>query len=183
MSEAGKREAGLNPMARRVRSPASERPGSPQRALAGVRNTGAVFAPLWVAAILLGKPASSDNNSDLTWAALGTVFYILGLVVVLPIFAFTLGRWLDRKTWRDTRRAAVRFGIYGGGFGLLAILIYGIGGGPTLLGIVMWVAVPAVAAGAGRLLLDVRNKAWLAVSWVVFLVALLPVAYVIVAKL
>ena len=63
---------------------------------------------------MLGKPASSDNNSDLTWAALGTVFYIAGLVVVLPIFAFTLGRWLDRKTWRDTRRAAVRFGIYGG---------------------------------------------------------------------
>ena len=163
-------------------APPIERIGSARRAWVSVRNTAAVFAPMWIASLFLGPADTNGDWADLTWVAIGSVYYVVALVVVLPIFAFTLGRWIDKRTWRSTRRAVLTFGYYGLAWGVVSIGIYGFGGNASF-GLILWLVIPGVAAAVARLLLDVRSLGWTIVSWVLYVLAMLPVVWVILVKL
>ena len=167
---------------RRDPAPSIERIGSARRAWVSVRNASVIFAPLWIGSLLLG-PASTDGDfTDLAWIAMGTFYYVVALVLVLPAFAFTLGRWIDKRTWRSTRRAVLTFGYYGLAWGVVAIGLYGLGGNAGA-GLLLWLLVPGIAAAGARLLLDVRSVAWTIISWVLYVLAMLPIIYLLVIQL
>jgi len=64
----------------------------------------------------------------------------------------------------------------------VAIGIYGFGGNASF-GLILWLVIPGVAAAVARLLLDVRSLGWTIVSWVLYVLAMLPVVWVILVKL
>ena len=163
-------------------APPIERPGSAVRAWVALRSTGAIFAPLWVASLFFGPTATNGDWADLTWVAIGTLFYVVALVIVLPAFAFTIGRWIDKRTWRSTRKSALTFGYYGLAWGAVAVGIYGFGGNASF-GLLLWVLIPGIAAAVARVLLDVRSIAWAVISWVLFVLALLPALYLALVQL
>ncbi len=133
---------------RREPAPSIERIGSARRAWVSVRNATVIFAPLWVISLLLGPTSKNGDWADLTWVAIGSIFYVVALVVVLPLFAFTLGRWIDKRTWRSTRKAVLTFGYYGLAWGVVAVGIYGFGGNPSL-GLLLWLADSRHRRGSG----------------------------------
>jgi hypothetical protein len=163
-------------------APSIERIGSARRAWVSVRNTTAIFAPLWILSLFLGPTADNGDWADLTWVALGSIYYAVAIVLVLPVFAFTLGRWIDKRTWRSTRKAVLTFGYYGLAWGVVAVGLYGFGGNASG-GLLLWLLIPGVAAAVARLLLDVRSVSWTIISWVVYVFAMLPVLYVLLIQL
>ena len=163
---------------RRDPAPSIDRIGSARRAWVSVRNTTALFAPLWAASLFV-RPANRNGDwEDLAWVIAGMIFYVAAVLVVLPLFAFTLGRWIDKRTWRSTRRAVLTFGYYGVAFGVAAVGLYGLGGNAGV-GLVLWLLIPGVAAAGARLLLDVRSVGWTIVSWVLYVLAMTAVLAVL----
>jgi hypothetical protein len=142
------------------------------------RNATSIFAPLWVGSLFLGPKHVGDSWEDVTWVAIGAIFYAVAVVVVIPAFAFTLGRWIDKKTWRSTRRAVTTFGYYGLAWGVVAVGVYGLGGA-TGFWLLLWLLIPAVAAAISRLLVDVRSVGWTIVSWTLYVLAVFAALYLI----
>lgn len=163
-------------------NPSFERPGSARRAWFGVRNTAAIFAPLWIGSLFFGPESTGEGWADLTWVAIGTLYYVAALLVVLPAFAFTLGRWIDKRTWRGTRRAALIYGYYGLGWGVVALGVYGLGGNPGV-GVAMWLLIPAIAAAGARMLLNVHSKVWTVISWLLCVLAVVPAVLLVIGQM
>ena len=172
----------MTPFRRREPAPSIERIGSARRAWVSVRNASVIFAPLWIVSLLLAPAPTGDDFADWAWIAMGSFYYVVALVLVLPAFAFTLGRWIDKRTWRSTRRAALTFGYYGLAWGVVAIGVYGLGGNAAV-GLALWLLTPGIAAAGARLLLDVRSVAWTIISWVLYVLALLPVLFLLLIQL
>jgi hypothetical protein len=163
--------------------PALERPGSAKRAWRGVVATVAVGMPvgiglLWLCAQVI-PPAEWD---DLQFIAYGVISLVVGLLIVLPIVAFTLGRWLDSRASRPG--PVVRFGVAGLVFGLVPM-------GLAFSDLAhAWAAlayfpVLGLATGAlGRALFEasLTSRAWRVIMWLLFGVSCLPLAWSVVVQ-
>jgi len=163
--------------------PAIERRGSARRAFRGYLATVAAGVPLGSA--LLWLCAQYVPNSE--WDDLGFVIYgmltiVFGFGVLLPIAAFTLGRWLDVRTARASEReAAVRFGVAGM---ILALVPLGLAFGQLFHSVAAIAFFPVLgfAAGAlGRRLFELgrRRAVWRVLTLVLFLASLAPILYLI----
>lgn len=159
-------------------APSIERIGSARRAWVSTRNATSIFAPLWVGSLFLGPKHVGDSWADVTWVAIGAIFYAVAVVAVIPAFAFTLGPWIDKKTWRSTRRAVTTFGYYGLAWGVVAVGVYGLGGA-TGFWLLLWLLIPGLTAALARLLLDVRSVGWTIVSWTLYVLAVFAALYLI----
>ena len=81
---------------KREPAPSIERIGSARRAWLSVRNATAIFAPLWIVSMFLGPADHNGDWADLTWLAIGAVYYVVALVLVLPAVRLHPGS-LDRQ--------------------------------------------------------------------------------------
>ena len=137
----------------------------------------------WLPLIFIGPRVlkTVEGFQDLAYALLVTLAYALGVVVVVPLFVFTLGRWLDRRTApRGLGRSVFTFAIYGFGFGIVFALLLGMGG-VRPLGIATLMVVPLLSAILGRLFVELRGPAWYAVFWVVYVLAMFSALIVVAA--
>lgn len=152
----------------------SETPGSVARALYGWRATASVMLPIWVGVLALSSFSVRTNDAwqDLAFVVLVMITYVLGVLVVVPLFAFLIGRWLDRRTApRGVRRSVTWFAIYGFGFAIVLVLLFGLSG-LTWIGASTLLFAPTLAAAAGRLLVEVRGRVGSIVLWVTFALAI-----------
>ncbi|MGC4174642.1 hypothetical protein [Demequina sp.] len=148
-------------------------PGSVGRAILGWRATASAMLPIWIGLVFLSPSASRSNEGfeDLAFLLLMLITYCLGVLVVVPAFAFTIGRWSDRRTApRGLRASLIPFGIYGFGFGLMLALLLGVSG-LTPVGVLAVIVAPTLAAVLGRLLVELRGRLWNYVLWGTFGVA------------
>jgi len=148
-------------------------PGSAQRAFLGWRTTASAMLPIWVCVPFLSDVLmrGGDGFQDLAFVILALLSYCAAVLVVIPAFTFSLGRWLDGRTARrGTRRAVIVFGIYGLGFGVLLTLLLGPAALTPLGAVVMFLA-PTLTAVAGRLLAQLTGRAWFAILWGTFALA------------
>ena len=163
--------------------PRNETPGSAARAFLGWRTTAAAMLPLWIGLASIAQLAnpSGDDLDDIGWLILTALTYGLAVLLIVPAFAFTIGRWLDRHTAaRGLGYAVTIFALVGLGFGIIVGAVIGADGDATAVGIGALVAAPAIAAAAGRLLCELRGPVWSAVVWVLFVIAVAPALLVVV---
>jgi len=150
-------------------------PGSVARAFLAWRTTATAMLLLWIPLPLLGPQTlkSTEGFQDLAFVILTVIAYAVGVLAVLPLFVFTLGRWLDRRTApRGLGHSVFIFAIYGLGFGIALALLLGLGG-VTPVGTAALMAVPLLSAVAGRLLVELDGRAWFYVFWVTFTLAMM----------
>ena len=151
-----------------------DEPGSAKRAFLGWRSTASALLFLWAPVpfawrVLIQEP---EGFEDLAFVVLAVLAYAVAVVVLIPAFAFTIGRAVDRRTTpRGVRRSAISFAIWGAGFGLVMVLLVGFGA--TALGAAVLLFVPALAAAVGRLLVELRGRGWAIAIWVTFTMAVL----------
>jgi hypothetical protein len=148
-------------------------PGSLRRAVLGWRAAASLMLPLWAPLPFLAEWASrsTDGFEDLAFVTLMLIAYVVAVLFLIPAFALTIGRWVDRRTAPlGLRRATVIFGIWGFGFGLALALVLGVSA-LTPLGIAVVLLVPALAAAGARLLLELRGLAWEIILWAMFALA------------
>jgi len=153
-------------------------PGSAARAFLAWRTTTIAMLPLWMGLASLASRANpaGDTMDDLGWVFMSIVLYTAGVLVVVPAFAFTVGRWVDRRTaTQGLGYAVAMFALCGLVFGIIVGTGILLGGDANALGVAALVAAPAIAAAAGRLLCELRGAAWSAVLWVLFAIALVPI--------
>lgn len=165
--------------------PALDRPGSAARAWLGCRATTAALLPLWFAATFVAQFAveEADGWEGLIWIVVAMLAYIVATMLVIPAFAFTVGRWIDRRTAARSRAGAVMsFAAWGAGLGLLSALVIAPAGGIAWLGFVAVALAPAIAAAVGRLLVDARGAGWTVLIWTGY-VAAIALALLIVGNL
>lgn len=164
-----------------IPTPAIERRGSARRALRGLIATFAVGVTLGT--VLLYVCAQYVPNrewDDLQFVIYGVLTIVVGFALVLPAAAFTLGRWLDRRTAGASElEAAIRFGVAGL---FLALVPLGLAFGNLVhsFAAVAFFPVLGFAAGfLGRGLfgLGLRGAGWRVVTLVLFLLALAPLVY------
>jgi len=139
----------------------------------GWRGTAAAMLPIWFALPFLARQVleTSEGFQDLAFVILMFIAYCVGVLAVIPAFAFTIGRWLDRRSApRGVRSSATTFGLYGFGFGIFLMLLLGFNG-LTPMGIAVVVLAPTLTAVAGRLLLELRGLVWEIVLWAAFGIA------------
>lgn len=151
----------------------------------GWRNTASVMLPIWFGLPFLtgGASRADDGWYDLAFVLLMFMAYCVGVLGVIPIFAFTVGRWLDRRSApRGVRSATLTFALYGFGFGLFLALLLGFSG-LTLLGVAVVVLAPTVTAAAGRLLMELRGRVWGIVLWATFGIAIAAALALIITTL
>ncbi len=150
-------------------------PGSAARAFLGWRTTASALLFVWGVVpfgwrFILRDP---EGFEDLAFVLLAVFAYGAALFVVIPAFAFTLGRWIDRRTTpRGLGRSLISFGLWGFGFGLVMVLLVGIAA-LTPVGIVVLLAAPTLAAVIGRVLVELRGRGWAITFWVTFTLAVL----------
>ena len=157
--------------------PSNGAPGSAARAFLGWRTTAAAMLPLWIGLASIAQVAtvSGDGEDDIGWMAMTAFLFLLGVLLIVPAFAFTIGRWLDRRTAaRGVGFAVAIFAACGLGFGIAVGAVIGAGGDATAVGIGALIAAPTIAAAAGRLLCELRGPVWSAVVWGLFVIALAP---------
>lgn len=156
-------------------------PGSAQRAFLGWRATASALLPIWALIPLLTESLvqEGDGFQDLAFVLLSLLIYCAAVLVVIPGLAFTLGRWLDRRTApRGLRRSAISFGLVGFGFGLVLVLLLGLGA-LTGLGALVVLLAPTVAAVAGRLIVELKGTSWLVIIWGAFALAVMAAIAII----
>lgn len=145
-------------------------PGSTSRAFLGWRTTASAMLPVWVGVLFLAPSAvrTTEGLQDLAFVVITLLTYGFGVLVVVPAFVFTIGKWLDRRTApRGLRRSLIVFGLYGLGFGIALTLALG----PSALtgvGVAATLLAPALTAVAGRLLVELKGSAWFYVIWGAF---------------
>jgi hypothetical protein len=159
--------------------PALERPGSAKRAWRGaVATFGVGMSVAFVLMFPAARLATGDSLQFVVYAMISVGF---GLTVVLPIVAFTLGRWLDKRSaGSSTRGAMVRFAVAGAIFAAIPVaLAFTDVLRDGWAGIPYYVVVGALAGGLGRGLfeLGLRRVEWRIVAWVLFAAGLAPVLW------
>lgn len=131
------------------------------RAWIAVALTAPLFALLFLPSLLLVEvfPASGDGWAELAYAALGLFAYAAGVLVVLPVVAHTVGRFVDART-RDTStvKAGVVFGVLAGALGSVIAVPMTLDGQVGVTPLVSYVAAPALAAFLTRVLLPVAVR-------------------------
>ena len=145
-------------------------PGSAQRAFLGWRTTASAMLPIWGALPFLSDELmrGGDGFQDLAFVILMLLGYCAAVLVVIPAFTFSIGRWVDGRTARrGTRRAVIVFGIYGLGFGVLLTLLLG-PAALTPMGVVAMLAAPTLTAIVARLLVQLTGRAWFIILWGTF---------------
>lgn len=124
--------------------------------------------PLWVGAAVAAQFAAdaADTWESIVWIVVAVLGYVSATMLVIPVFAFTVGRWIDRRSAARSRNGAVlTFAAWGGGLGVLTALVIAPAGGIAWLGFVAVALAPAIAAAVGRLLLEVRGAGWSVLIW------------------
>jgi len=152
-------------------------PGTAARAFLAWRTTVAAMLPVWIglASIATSVSSSGDDIDDFGWILMSVFVYGLSVIVVVPAFVFTVGRWLDRRTsQRGLGYSVATFAIVGMLFGVIIAVVIGTDGDASWLGIGALVAAPAIAAAGGRLLCELRGAVWSGVLWAVFIIAVVP---------
>jgi len=137
----------------------------------------------WLPLIFIGPRVlrTVEGFQDLAYALLVTLAYALGVVVVVPLFVFTLGRWLDRRTSaRGLGRSVFTFAIFGLGFGIVFALLLGMGGVKPL-GIATLMLVPLLSAIVGRLFVELHGRAWYVVFWATYVLAMFSALIILAA--
>ena len=159
---------------RREPAPSIERIGSARRAWVSVRNASVVFAPLWIGSLLLGpRPPTATGPTSRGWRSesSSTSSRSCSCCRCSPS---RLGRWIDKRTWRSTRTAVLTFGYYGLAWGVVAVGLYGLGRQREH-------RAAAVAAdsrdrgGGGAAAARRSQRRWTIISWVLYVLAMLPV--------
>ena len=152
-------------------------PGSSRRAFLAWRTTAAAMLIVWAGLASMAPLAhQGDSSEDFGWMILTALLFIPGVLIVVPAFVFTLGRWVDRRTSeRGLRFAVAIFALCGLVFGIAAGAMVAASGDVTALGVGALVAAPAISAAAGRLLCELRGAVWNGVVWTLFVIALLPI--------
>jgi len=149
-------------------------PGSAARAFLGWRTTASALLVFWGPLPFMWRLIlqGSDPFADLAFVLLAVMIYGAAIFLVIPLFAFTLGRRIDRRTSPlGLRRSVISFGLWGAGFGLIVVLLGGFG--LTPLGAALLFLSPTLAAVVGRLLVEVRGRGWAITWWVTFTLAVL----------
>jgi hypothetical protein len=152
----------------------SPEPGSVARAFLAWRATASAMLVVWLPMPFIAPsfPRSNDGFQDLAALLLVIFAYAAGVVAVIPAFAFTLGRWLDRRTApRGLGHSVLIFSLYGLGFGILLAMVLGVSG-LNPVGILALVAAPLLTAVAGRLLIELKGRVWFFVLWGMFAIAI-----------
>ena len=63
---------------------------------------------------------AGDDMDDIGWFIMAALAFVLGALLIVPAFAFTVGRWLDRRTSdRGLGYAVATFALMGLGFGII----------------------------------------------------------------
>ena len=161
---------------------AQHTPGSAARAFLAWRTTAAAMLPVWIGLASTASVAntSGDDLDDIGWFIMSALAFVLGVLVIVPAFVFTVGRWLDRRTsQRGLGYSVATFALVGLAFGIIFGVVIGLEGHVTLIGIISLVAAPAIAAALGRLLCEVRGAIWSGLVWAVFIIALVPSVLVV----
>ena len=148
-------------------------PGSANRAFLAWRTTASAMLLFWIPLPLLAEsiPRDSEGFQDLAFVLLAILTYGVGVLVVIPLFAFTVGRWIDRRSAvGGLRRSVVTFGLYGLAFGLVLVLLLGFSA-LTPLGVLVLLLAPTLTALAGRVLMELKGRAWYIIIWATFALA------------
>jgi hypothetical protein len=122
---------------------------------------------------------TSNSWADLAYLVTGALAYAVGVIVVLPVTAHTLGRVVDARTSEiGTVRAAGVFGLLAGAMGSVAAVPMTLEGNVGLAPMVTYVAAPALAAFVTRLLLPVAlaHRGVRVTAYVLAALAMAPIA-------
>jgi len=148
-------------------------PGTASRAFFAWRTTASAMLPIWAGIPFLSTAVlrNPEGFQDLAFVLLAILTYCAGVFAVIPLFAFTVGRWLDRRSAEvGLWRSVATFGLYGAGFGLVLVLLLGFSA-LTPLGVLVLLLAPTLAAVVGRLLMELKGRAWYIIIWATFSLA------------